>query len=311
MSSQDPPLRSPKNNVAVALVGLALLLPATAAGAPAEPTASAGETAPTSATLTTSTPTTASATETTTTATATPDLTAPSTAEPSPPAPTASGGLLGPSEAEETPPAEFRPPPPSLDDGDLSDSQREAQAAYFQNLYRPPNNPGRFNAVLRTTYTILGSNDHHLSGRFFGVSADIGQSWNTMGYALSLHANFGELKLREDGSVWTPVMIGAGPSVDLGRLALLQRGYLDLRVGYDFYYAPGRSRDPVNVDPFSITPHGPRLQLNMGLLGNPARQRRFFHGIGATVGYQALVGSFSGDLPFTSVLLFGLSYYVG
>ena len=98
--------------------------------------------------------------------------------------------------------------------------------------------------------------------------------------------------------------------MNLGRLALLQRGYLDLRVGYDFYYAPARAlTDDVVAE--SITPHGPRLQLNMGLMVRPGRVGRFFHGVGATVGYQALVGAFSGDLPFTSMLSFGLSYWMG
>ena len=60
------------------------------------------------------------------------------------------------------------------------------------------------------------------------LGADIGQSWNTMGYALSLRANVGNLNLREDHKVQAVALIGGGPSVNLGRLALLQRGYLDL-----------------------------------------------------------------------------------
>ena len=195
-------------------------------------------------------------------------------------------------------------------DAEESEEDAERAALFFHSLYRPDDNPGRFNAVFRTSYTILGSNDHHLSGRFFGLSADIGQSWNTMGYALSLHANLGSLDLRDDGKVKAVALLGAGPTVNLGRLALLQRGFLDLRVGYDFYYAPGRSTDP-DIVATSLMPHGPRLQLNMGLMVSPKRQRRFFHGVGATVGYQALVGAFSGDLPFTSVLSFGLSHWMG
>ncbi|MEZ4381415.1 MAG: hypothetical protein R3A79_08695 [Nannocystaceae bacterium] len=204
-------------------------------------------------------------------------------------------------------PPEERDP---LDDEDLSDEEIEARATFFHNLYRPEDNPGRFNLVVTTDYTILGSNDHHLSGRFFGLNADVGQTWNTMGYALSLHANVGNLNLREDGQVQAVALLGAGPSVNLGRLALLQRGYLDLRVGYDFYYAPARAL-AADVVAQSITPHGPRLQLNMGLMVRPGRVGHFFHGIGATVGYQALVGAFSGDLPFTSMLSFGLSYWMG
>jgi len=200
-----------------------------------------------------------------------------------------------------------------IDPIDQVESEEDAEKAahFFHSLYRPENNPGRFNTVITTSYMVLGSNDHHLSGRFAGFSADIGQSWNTMGYALSLHANVGDMALRDDGKIKAVALLGAGPSVNLGRLALLQRGFLDMRVGYDFYYAPARSLDPEIAVATSLMPHGPRLQLNMGLMVSPKRQRRFFHGVGATVGYQALVGAFSGDLPFTSMLSFGLSHWMG
>ncbi len=200
----------------------------------------------------------------------------------------------------------------SIDPLDQEESEEDARqsVAFFRTLYRPDSNPGRFTAVFRTTYRVLGSNDQSLSGQFLGLSADIGQSWNTKGYALSLHANLGRFNLRSDDQVRAVALLGAGPTANLGRLALLQRGYLDLRVGYDFFYAPARSFTE-GIDAKALTPHGPRLEVHMGLMVSPRRQRRFFHGVGATVGYQALVGAFSGDLPFTSVLTFGFSHWLG
>ena len=295
------PRIGPHTSFAVAL-GLALLVAPSVRAAPVA-TAADAKPATSPAPATTAAPAAAPA----------PAATSPAQPEPTP-APIAPAEIMAPSTAEPTGAAA---PTSSLDrepidpiDHEESEEDAERAALFFHSLYRPDDNPGRFNTVVRTSYTILGSNDHHLSGRFFGLSADIGQSWNTMGYALSLHANLGSLDLRDDGKVKAVALLGAGPTVNLGRLALLQRGFLDLRVGYDFYYAPARSIDP-DIVATSLTPHGPRLQLHMGLMVNPKRQRRFFHGVGATVGYQALVGAFSGDLPFTSVLSFGLSHWMG
>ena len=200
-------------------------------------------------------------------------------------------------------------PADPVDEEERDEDDRQSKA-FFRALYRPNSNPGRFTAVFRTSYRVLGSNDQQLSGQFFGFSADLGQSWNTKGYALSLHANLGRFNLRSDDKVRAVAMLGAGPTANLGRLALLQRGYFDLRVGYDFFYAPARSYAE-GIDARALTPHGPRIEVHMGLMVSPQRQRRFFHGVGATVGYQALVGAFSGDLPFTSVLTFGLSHWLG
>ncbi len=285
------PRIGPHTSFATAL-GLALLVAPSASAAPVAtetPTASpTGTTAPAAGSAAAPSPSGSPAT--TSTATDPTSATTTASAEPPTPDPIAPAAIMAPSNPDPAPAERGQRSAPereSVDPIDQVESEEDAEQAalFFHSLYRPDDNPGRFNAVFRTNYTILGSNDHHLSGRFFGLSADIGQSWNTMGYALSLHAN-------------------------LGSLDLLQRGYLDLRVGYDFYYAPGRSIDP-EIAATSLAPHGPRLQLNMGLMVSPKRQRRFFHGVGATVGYQALVGAFSGDLPFTSVLTFGLSHWMG
>jgi hypothetical protein len=42
-----------------------------------------------------------------------------------------------------------------------------------------------------------------------------------------------------------------------------------------------------------------------------AANRRYNHGFGLSMGYQALLGSFRGDLPMTSMLTIGLSYWMG
>jgi hypothetical protein len=60
----------------------------------------------------------------------------------------------------------------------------------------------------------------------------------------------------------------------------------------------------------NLAPHGPRVNLNMGLLSH-SNYRRYIHGFGLSMGYQALVGTFRGDLPFTHMLTIGLSYWMG
>jgi hypothetical protein len=198
-------------------------------------------------------------------------------------------------------------------EAESADAEDAAIAAMYRDLYRPPNNPGRFNIVARAFYGLAGSTDNTLSGRLGGVSADIGQSFNKVGYAITAVAQFGDLRhITTDRQTQTIALVGGGPTLSLGRLALLQRGFLDVRVGYDFLAAPTR----VIVDNMATAdglrvPHGPRLSLNMGLLGNSARARKLFHGFGLSLGYQALVSSLRGDWPVTNVLQFGLVYWGG
>jgi hypothetical protein len=97
---------------------------------------------------------------------------------------------------------------------------------------------------------------------------------------------------------------------------------VDFRIGYDIYYgAVNQARsgsallatqgeDGLRVvQTENLVPHGPRARLDLGLMG--AGNRRYFHGFGLSMGYQALVGSFRGDLPPTSMLTLGLSYWMG
>ena len=205
----------------------------------------------------------------------------------------------------------MRPAAPVPTEEEAAERDAAVSEAFYRSIYRPATNPGRFNLVARLTYTVLGSKDRQVGGRLGGASVDLGQAWNHFGYAVTLTAMAGGVTLREDGSWSTPALLGGGPTLNLGRLALLQYGFLDLRLGYDFFYAPARSNDASARDPAFVAPHGPRLLVEMGLLATVARQRRFFHGFGAVVGYQPLVGSLSGGMPFTNTLIFGLSYWMG
>lgn len=241
------------------------------------------------------------------------DPAAPATPADQPPAPTTPGlaeQLLGPSvnrHPSERPSGRIRSEEESAEEEDA------AIAAMYRNLYRPPGNPGRLNIVVRGAWLIAGSTDNTLSGRLGGVTADVGQSFNKFGYALTVAGYFGSLyHTKKDSETQTIALLGGGPTVNLGRLALLQRGFLDARVGYDFFVGPTRQIvDGAAIADGIRAPHGPRISLNMGLLTNPARARKLFHGFGLTIGYQALVHSLKGKFPVTNVLQFGIVYWGG
>ena len=229
---------------------------------------------------------------------------------PKPAAPGLAEQLLGPS-VNQHPSTRVNSPVPT--EAESAAEEDAAIAAMYRNLFRPASNPGRFNIVARTTLNIAGSIDNTVSGRFGGLSADLGQSFNKFGYAFTLSTQFGSLiHTTSERQTQTVALLGGGPTISLGRLALLQRGFLDLRLGYDFFAGPTRRIvDGVAQSDSMLAPHGPRLALNMGLLSNPGRPRKLFHGFGLTVGYQALVGSLRGDLPITNMLQFGLVYWGG
>lgn len=229
---------------------------------------------------------------------------------PSPAAPGLAEQLLGPSVNQHP---TTRPTARLPTESESAEQEDAAIAAMYRDLYRPANNPGRLNISTRVVYAILGSPDNTLSGRLGGLTADIGQSFNKIGYALTVVGQFGNLvHTTKDRQTQSVALVGGGPTLSLGRLGLIQRGMLDIRVGYDFLVAPtrvivdgGATRDGIRV------PHGPRLALNMGLLSNPGRQRRMFHAFGFTIGYQALVHDLKGDLPFSNVLQFGMFWWGG
>ena len=232
------------------------------------------------------------------------------TPSPTPAAPGLAESLLGPSVNQHptTPPARYIPT-----EEESAEAEDAAAAALYRDLYRPSNNPGRLNINARLVYGILGSADNTFSGRMGGLTGDIGQSFNRFGYALTLVAQFGNLQHTVEGRHTQSIgLFGGGPTLSLGRLGLIQRGMLDVRVGYDFLVAPTRLIvDNVPIGDGIRVPHGPRIALNMALLTNPGRQRRLFHAFGFTIGYQALVHDLKGQLPFANVLQFGMVYWGG
>ncbi len=200
-------------------------------------------------------------------------------------------------------------------------SPSEAITAEYAPRYRPQHNPGRFNLVVRGLFANAGGSKV-VGGRLGGAAVDAGQSWNHFGYAVTGTVYGGRLVMQDASREEINALIGVGPTVGLGRLALLGRGFLDLRLGYDFYYGVVNRRDDETVsggDPGDVTvtkaknlvPHGPRVRLDLGLLSLDTR-RRFFHGFGVSMGYQALVGSM-GDtkMPPIHMLTIGLTYWMG
>ncbi len=239
-----------------------------------------------------------------------PEATTPPTTDPSTAPPGLAEQLLGPSVNRH--PSE-RAPGQIRSEEESAEQEDAAIAAMYRNLFRPPGNPGRFNVVVRGVYMIAGNGKSTLSGRLGGITADIGQSFNKIGYAVTVAAHFGSLlHTTKERETQTIALLGGGPTINLGRLALLQRGFLDARLGYDFFVAPTREIiDNMAIADGIRAPHGPRFNINMGLLSNPARARKLFSGFGLTIGYQALVGDLRGDLPFTNMLQFGLVYWGG
>jgi hypothetical protein len=218
--------------------------------------------------------------------------------------------LLGPSVNQHP---EKRPAKPVLSEAEAAAAEDAAIAAVYRELYRPRHNPGRFHLVARAQYTMGSSFDGTLSGRTGGAQLDIGQSFNFIGYAATLRGEGGVIDFGPTGRSQMTALLGGGPTLSLGRLGMLQRGYIDLRVGYDFFYAPARERllEGGAARLPGLAPHGPRVQLNMGLLISPDRARKLFHGVGFGIGYQVLAGSFRGDLPPSQFLQFGVHYSGG
>lgn len=268
-------------------------------------------------------------TDATTPATPTPpaDATTPGDATTTPPADAVPADMLEaepaaatPAPTTPTPTTTTATPRPAESDDDDEMSPSEAITAAYAPRFRPAHNPGRFNLAARVMFANAGGK-RLVGGRLGGAAVDLGQSWNHFGYAVTGTVWGGRLELQPDTSKEINALIGVGPTVGLGRLALLGRGYLDIRVGYDFYYAVVNRRGETILkgnDPGDVTvtkaknlvPHGPRLRLDLGLLSLDT-SRKFFHGFGLSMGYQALVGSMNGGMPPAHMLTLGLSYWMG
>lgn len=183
---------------------------------------------------------------------------------------------------------------------------------YYARIYRPPENPSRLWFAARGAYAMSGTTDGSGGGRMGFANVEVGQTWNYIGYGVGGTLLAGELTFGEDGvEKYGGVLVGGGPSLGLGRLGLFGRGYLDLRVGYNFFYAPISSTRPELNDPPDASPHGPKVQVDVGLLLHDSESRRFRHGLGGTLGWQMLVHSFTGEYPRVNTFMVGFGYFFG
>lgn len=183
---------------------------------------------------------------------------------------------------------------------------------YYKSIYRPPHNPSRVYFAARGGYALSGVTESSGGGRMGWAQVEAGQTWNHVGWAIgpTIYAGsltFGDVGVEKFGGL----LIGGGPSVGLGRLSLLGRGYLDFRLGYNFFYAPVSSTRPELADPPDGAPHGPKAQIDVGLLLHDSESRRFRHGLGASIGYQGLFHSLAGEYPVVNSFSIGVSYFFG
>ncbi|MFO7561859.1 MAG: hypothetical protein R6X02_04405 [Enhygromyxa sp.] len=189
--------------------------------------------------------------------------------------------------------------------------RNERLRSYYARIYRPPHNPSRLYFAARGAYALTGTNEGG-GGRMGFANAELGQTWNHVGYGVGVTAMAGGLTFGEAGvEKFGGVLVGGGPSLGLGRLGLFGRGYLDFRVGYNFFYAPISTTRPELSDPPNAAPHGPKVQVDVGLLMHDSESRRFRHGLGASLGWQMLVHSFAGEYPRTNSFMFGIGYFFG
>jgi hypothetical protein len=218
-----------------------------------------------------------------------------------------------------TPPAAAAPASgDATDDAAVDDTLSDLRTTA---RFRPKSNPGRFNMVAHLLFANAGA-AHAPGGRFAGASVDLGQTWNRFGYAITPSAWLGRFGLSDDSTREVNALVGIGPTIGLGRLPLLGRGFLDLRVGYDVFYGVVNQRGQSGVvrpqggaavevtGTKNLIPHGPRARLDLGLVSLDT-SRRFFHGFGLSMGYQGLVGTARGSMPVTHMLTLGLVYWMG
>lgn len=229
-------------------------------------------------------------------------------------------------ESDEAEPQPKAPPPTARRvTYDMTDPDQAAAKlkAEFDTRYRPADNPARLNVTGRLQFINMGgSKPNGVGGRMGGASVDIGAAWNRISVAGSVAAYGGRFLLPEETGAEMNAMFGGGPTLGYGRSALLGRGYLDFRIGYDFYYGVVGARragptvvasqadgETVLTQTENLSPHGPRVRMDLGLLS--LRRGKYFHGFGLSMGYQGLVHTFRGDLPYVSILTLGLAYWMG
>ncbi len=192
------------------------------------------------------------------------------------------------------------------------DARAERVRAYYRALYRPPDNPLSLGATARGIFTLLDGNDDETSGRVGGVSGDFWLRWNHVGVGLSAFVLGGQVAVGEERVTNASVLTGGGPSIGLGRLSLIGRGFLDLSLGYDFAVMPGTKQTSPGAPSTQVTfaPHGPRARVDFGLVAPSKRTKRRFNGFGASLGFQYLVGDLTGSgFSPSAMLSLGLCYY--
>lgn len=243
--------------------------------------------------------------------------------EPAAPATPIAADMLD-AQPETPPPATTRAPTTVSTPSPAADEEltpNEAITRAYAPKFRPKHNPTKLNVAARLMFVNAGAEGAG-GGRFGGASIDVGPSWNRFGAALTATALGGRFSVAETGPTEINALLGLGPTVGLGRMALLGRGFLDLRLGYDFFYGvvnqrgggtvvrPQSDADVTISQTKNLAPHGPRVRLDLGLIALDDN-RRYFHGLGVSMGYQALVATFAGELPVTHMLTLGLAYWMG
>lgn len=188
---------------------------------------------------------------------------------------------------------------------------RERMRSYYARIYRPEHNPSRLYFAARAAYGLSDTRDG-AGGRGAFANVEFGQTWNHISYAVGPTLFAGAIDIGDtDDDRYSPLLVGGGPSLGLGRLSLMGRGFVDFRLGYNFFYAAMANADPTQPTPAAAAPHGPKAQLDMGLLFHGSERRRFRHGLGATMGWQMLVHSIAGDFPVFNNFTIGATYFFG
>ena len=183
---------------------------------------------------------------------------------------------------------------------------------YYASIYRPDHNPSRLYFAARGAYALAGTGEGKGGGRMGFANVELGQTWNYIGYGVGATVMGGSLTFGDEGvENFGGFLIGGGPSLGLGRLGLLGRGFIDLRAGYNFFYAPVSATRENMADPPDAAPHGPKVQVDAGLLFHGTEARRFRHGLGASIGWQGLVHSLAGDFPMVNTFTVGVGYFFG
>ncbi len=242
------------------------------------------------------------------------DSTSPnSSAADPPPADSLPADLLEGGEIEpNSPAARISRPAGSASEEETDEERAERARAYYRELYRPTDNHHSLGTTARGIFTLIEGSDGATSGRVGGLVADLWLRWNYVGIGLSGFVLGGRVNVGDERTTNVALMTGGGPSVGLGRLALIGRGFLDLNVGYDFGFMPGTRSATTGAGSTNVAfaPHGPRARVDFGLVAPSKRNKRRFHGFGASLGFQYFAGDLSGNgFPSAPTLSLGLCYY--